>query len=434
MGCGFCSVPLADSQGAPTVEIRWSTKHEHWGPHVNDGGNLSGDKRICPGAIMDMPGLSELVFGKQPDDIMAGETKRIAAGYAADPEVRRQAASGGIITALLTGLLEDNAIDVAYCVAGKNPRSGHGMLLRDTEGLRIAAGSHYHPVAFGSALAELVESKERFAFVGLPCEVSAMRKMMAQKPDLANRCVVIIGLFCGGINRFSGIARYLEHFGGPPGAVEEIDYRSGTWPGEIQITSGGGTAIRTVPRIRNNTRWNILRYMISFQGYWMLPRCRICPDQIADFADIAVGDPHLPRFKSQNTQGYSAVVARTANGLNIVQAATDAQRIVLEPLSRDELIASQGYTIENRRYALVYARVAKRLGFEPPRLRVYTGLEKPRNAHQNIYAFVDMAKIRYRHLKWLRPFYLPLQIFEYLFLTLSPRFVLARLRKLTFNK
>ena len=56
---------------------------------------------------------------------MAGETKRIAAGYAADPEVRRQAASGGIITALLTGLLEDNAIDVAYCVAGKNPRSGH---------------------------------------------------------------------------------------------------------------------------------------------------------------------------------------------------------------------------------------------------------------------------------------------------------------------
>ena len=40
----------------------------------------------------------------------------------------------------------------------------------------------------------------------------------------------------------------------------------------------------------------------------MLPRCRICPDQISDFADIALGDPHLPRFKEMNSAGISAII------------------------------------------------------------------------------------------------------------------------------
>lgn len=442
MGCGFCSVSLkAEAHGQlahaeEVVEFAWDDEVEHWGPRVSHESltTASAQRRICPGAVMDMPALANDVFGRQPDDPILGEARRIAAGHAASDTVRRRAASGGITTALLTRLFETNRIDAAYCADGRDPKAGGGVVKRTPDSLSAATGSHYHPIAFGKALGELADGRDRFAFVGLPCHVAAMRELMLARPDIEERCVVIIGLFCGGITRFSGIGRYLERFGVDPRSVLEIDYRDGAWPGQIRVELDAEAQTRFVPRILGNTLWNILHYMISFQGYWMLPRCRICPDQVADFADISVGDPHLPRFKSQNSDGVSAVVARTSRGLAVLDEAESAGAIVLSPLSRDEVVQSQGYTLENRRHALVYAEVAGWLGIQPPLIKVYDGLQSAMNWHQYVYAFVDLAKIRYRKVKWLRPFYLPLQIFEYLFLTFSPRLIMRRLIKLMANR
>ena len=47
---------------------------------------------------------------------------------------------------------------------------------------------------------------------------------------------------------------------------------------------------------------------------------------------------------------------------------------------------------------------------------------------------VDLGKIKMRKLKWLRPFYLPIQIFEYVFLTFSIRIIVQRIKKIVNNK
>src|SRR5690606_34200632 len=117
----------------------------------------------------------------------------------------------------------------------------------------------------------------------------------------------------------------------------------------------------------------ILRYVIGFQGYWMLPRCRMCPDQISDFADISVGDPHLPRFRKLGG-GHSAVVARSERGSSWYARAVSKGVLQEESLSRDELVESQGYTLDNRRHARAYVRVARWLGMAAPRLEVYARL------------------------------------------------------------
>lgn len=428
IGCGFCQISLNDTEGGANVDLVWSGREEHWVPTVSDPDRRSNEPRVCPGAAMDMVALSQRMFGNQPSDPMVGEHNLIAAGHAKDDAIRRAAASGGMTTAILTHLFEVGVIDAAYCSFGRSPVGGKGQLVRTSRDLGPAMGSHYHPVNFGAFLAELAKGSERFAFVGLPCEVAALRQLMWVRPDIAARCVLVIGLFCGGINRFSGVARYLSSFGIGTGSVREIDYRDGPWPGHIRVVSDQEEY--HIPRILNNTRWRILRYMISFQGYWMLPRCRICPDQIADFADIAVGDPHLARFKSSNSPGHSAVIARTIQGRAVLLAAQAAGAITLEPLSPAELVQSQGYTLENRRQATLYAKVATRLGMTPPFLTVYHELKRYRSAHQTIYAYVDLIKIRVRNWRWLRPFYLPIQVFEYLFLTFSVRLLIERLRKL----
>ena len=440
VGCGFCSIVLHadtdDKKMARRVEYKWLPEVEHWGPSVSEdySENDKRDLRICPGHSMQMPEMAEGVFGREPADAMVGEALRIASGYASSESIRANAASGGIATALVAHLFQNGQIDSCYCSAGYSPKNGHGFLARDTETLLNATGSHYHPIAFGASLRELVDGSDKFAFIGLPCEIAAMRQLMSERSDVRDRCVILIGLFCGGINRYSGIGRYLRHFDVNPSKVESIDYRDGEWPGQISVTTSGEKVVRKIPRIQGNSRWNILRYMVSFQGYWMLPRCRICPDQIADFADIALGDPHLPRFKSSRGFGHSAIVARTVKGLEILERAEADGDIILDKLSRDELVNSQGYTLENRRFTMIYANMARKLGLVPPMVSVYSKLEGAMSVHQSIFAFVDLGKICLRNRRWLAPLYLPLQIFEYLFLTLSPRLAINRLAKLLSNR
>jgi len=438
VGCGFCQIPTSRERqinNAIQVTMQWSDELEHWIPSYDTDGNIAQDLRVCPGRSMPMKRLAEITFGQLPEDAMLGEVISIHAGYSTDETIRQRSASGGITTTILSYLLESGEIEFAYCaVATNGPYDSKGKIVRNADELMGAVGSHYHPVNFGAAFAELETSPGKFAFVGLPCEVAAMRQLLEYRGDLRSRCVLIVGLFCGGINRYgSGIGYYLKANNVPPDSVAYIDYRAGSWPGHIALRTDSGDE-RNIARIKGNTRYNILKYIIAFQGYGMLPRCRICPDQIADFADIAVGDPHLPRFKTSDSPGWSAIITRTRSGEQVLSKLIDSQMLHLEPLSREEVIESQGYTLENRRHANVYVRTSKWLGLRPPKLQIYDDLENTVTRHQYVYAFVDLLKIRLRNLRWLKPLYIPFQIFEYLFLTFSPRLFLLRIRKLTSNK
>lgn len=435
MGCGICTVPLTKGCHANKIDYKFSADYEHWVPSSKDHQKEAGghDIRLCPGAEVDMKSLAKEVFGRQPENPMLGEALKISYGFSKNKEVRKKAASGGLVTSLIEFLFDTSSIDVCYCSFGKSPHNGRGVLVRDKRELVDAMGSHYHPIAFGDGLSQLVNSNEKFAFVGLPCEVAGLRALLSEMPELKSRCVLVIGLFCGGINRFSGIETYLQKFKVDTSQIETADYRYGKWPGSILLRLSSGKKIN-VPRIKGNSRWNILKYMISFQGYWMLPRCRICPDQIADFADIAVGDPHLPEFKNKDTDGFSVAIARNNVGLNVLNNAEKSKKIYLKPMSAEDVIKSQGYTLENRRNATVYTKVAKVLMLTPPKITVYDELQNKSTFHQYIYAFVDLSKLTFLKGQWFSKFHLFFQIFEYLFLTLSPRIISKRLTKILSNK
>jgi coenzyme F420 hydrogenase subunit beta len=432
IGCGMCTAVNAGRE-KPLLRMKYSEKYDHAIPIIESGSVECDPQVACPGASMDMPRLSRAVYGSDPEDSWIGWYQRIRAAYSTDENVRKRSASGGVTTALLAYLFEKQAIDAVYCVVSEGrPDNRSGMILRSVSELAAIHGSVYQPAVLGAELSELIEGSERFAFVGLPCEIATLEILKQQNTSLSDRHVLSIGLFCGGINRFDGINYYLKGFGASLKDAVSIDYRSGAWPGQIHLVDAQDK-IYKIPRIRGNSRWNILRYVVGFQGYWMLPRCRMCPDQISDFADVAVGDPHLPRFRSKKGLGYSAVVLRSDRSIGWYDKALEDGFIADEPLERDELIESQGYTLDNRRHVLAYLRVARMFGMPTPDLSTYSAFESPRFRHYK-YAAVDLLKIRLRRVQPLQMLYIPLQLFEYLFITMAPRVFVKRLVNLFRNK
>lgn len=437
MGCGFCTLirPNEGEETAPTVVMGYDADCDHFVPKLDDwnAGEPTG-AFVCPGAEMDMVSLATSVHGGEPEDPVLGEVVALRAAFAADEATRARAASGGVVPALLSHLFQSKQIDAAYCLSSAGrPDEAQGLVVRREGDLAAIHGSVYHPARFGTSLAELARGNERFAFVGLPCQIAGLEMLKREDPALRERHVMSIGLFCGGINSFRGIDYYLSRFGLSLRDLENIDYRYGPWPGRIRARTGDGVD-HDIARIRGNSRWNILRYVIGFQGYWMLPRCRICPDQVSDFADVAVGDPHLPRFRNRGGLGFSALVTRTARGEAAVRAALEAGRLGEEPITRAEVVESQGYTLDNRRHAKVYARVGRWFGFKPPRITVYSTLDKSASWRHYRYAVVDMMKIRLPDNRLTRMFYLPWQVFEYLFITFAPSLIGRRLARLLRNE
>ncbi len=436
MGCGFCKASLCASQSAINIDMIYDPKYDYFVPNVTKWDPEDGaGEYICPGAEMDMVRLAKQVHGKIPDDPILGTYKTLRVCYSTDETIRRKAASGGVIPTVLSHLFTTGKIDTAYCVhPGNGPYEAQGRVLRSIKALENIHGSFYHPVNFGSELNNLISSQERFAFVGLPCQIAGLEMLKARNPSLTPRHALSIGLFCGGINTFKGIAYYLKGFGIPWSDVKNISYREGPWPGKIKVTRKSTGKDTLIPRIHGNSRWKILRYVTAFQGYWMLKRCRICPDQVSDFADIAVGDPHLPKYHAQGGKGFSATISRTDRGENILKETISLGKLAEEIVDRGTIIESQGYTIDNRRHVPAYTKITQLFHGKAPDITVYPDIYKTIGIQHYVYASVDLMKVSLPKVKLIQAFYIPWQIFEYLFITFTPSLIIKRVMKLLHNK
>ncbi len=77
------------------------------------------------------------------------------------------------------------------------------------------------------------------------------------------------------------------------------------------------------------------------------PRCRLCPDALAELADISVGDAWLERFTGSD--GVSDVIARTEVGERLVRD-LEPEWLTLTEATPDDMVASQSeaYRVKRR--------------------------------------------------------------------------------------
>ncbi|NLS75923.1 MAG: 4Fe-4S dicluster domain-containing protein [Chloroflexi bacterium] len=318
--CGACAALCP----AACIRLAPDSDGNHW-PQV--------EQSRCIECGLCLRVCSALVFGSD----RALPALRLYAGHATEDSWRRRAPTGGLVTALLAHLVAAGELDGALVLANPDPQDPRGVapvVARDAEHIRRSVGSRYCPTSPLVRLSDLRSAPPgRYAVVGLPCQVAAVRRAMEANAALAQRVSLLVGLFCAHTKTL-GYTRILAHRAGlSHEALAQVHYRRDGWPGEIRLADAQGHEGRlehTDPLV--NYLWRTEAHAPA--------RCLICGDALAQEADLAVGDAWLPEY-ARDPLGTNLAVARSATGQAMLQRAQDAGAVTVWPLPLARLWAAQ---------------------------------------------------------------------------------------------
>ena len=300
-GCGACYVACTYN----AIEIKRNKSQGLYLPHI--------DKEHCVNCKACLAVCSGHTFAKKIDfdcansDSDLGQYREIFYGYSADTDLRKSAASGGCISEILRSALIHNEIDGAIVVdLSFNCSIDSTVYIARTEAdILRAKGSKYFPSNNCIAVKDVLKyTDERFAFVGLPCQVNAIRLLQEKYPVLKNNIKLVIGIFCGHMVNFHGTEALLSANFLNSSRITSLSYRGLGWPGFFNAVENSGRTIN----IRSGKVWQEF-----FQNNLYTPqRCLMCSDFFSNQADISVGDAWDPDLLQESSEGYSSLIVRSS--------------------------------------------------------------------------------------------------------------------------
>ena len=307
-GCGGCALVAPDS-----IEMAISPdgflRPRQIGPvSAEDDAVIAG---LCPGL-----GQS-ITPGDATDDTFWGPHRAMRTGWATDAGLRHAASSGGALSACLTHLLETGAVEgiVQTTAAPELPHGNVAVLSDDADAVQGAAGSRYAPSAPLAGLAPYLDGQGRFAFVGKPCDVAALRAYALVDPRVDARFPVMLSFFCAGVPSLKGAEAIYQALGVPADQVVAFRYRGNGWPGRATARLADGTE----QSMTYHDSWG------KILSKHLQHRCKICADGTGKAADLVCADAWetdergYPLFEEQ--EGVSLIVVRTGKGMGLLEAA-----------------------------------------------------------------------------------------------------------------
>jgi coenzyme F420 hydrogenase subunit beta len=293
-----------------------------------------------------------------------GPLGEVLVGHATDPTARFAGSSGGALTALLVHALQSGMVDRVVQI-GPDPDQPTGnvvVISRTGAEIVAVAGSRYAPSSPLEGVEAILAESGRAAFVGKPCDVSALRALARMDPRVDVHIPLMLSFFCAGVPSRRGADRVLGELGVSREDLVGFRYRGEGWPG------------RAKARLKSGEERS-MTYEQSWGGFLadeVQFRCKICPDGVGGAADVACADAWYgdargyPDFEER--EGRSLVISRTSKGQALVDSARAAGAMALEPIDPGEIDRMQpGQTQRKRNLA---ARNAALIVTLQPRPRV----------------------------------------------------------------
>lgn len=270
---------------------------------------------VCPGLIVPGPDPAEVPDDAEHDLVM-GPSGGMVIAHAADPDIRRRGATGGVLTALGQFLVESGRVEFVLHVqsSGDQPMRSHARVSHTADDVARGAGSRYGPAAPLTDVMRHLDDGRRFAFIGKPCDVSAMRNLAREDPRVRDQVPYMLVMICGGASELGKSVELLDRVGFAQEGLGEFRYRGYGNPGPIHMEMRDGR-VETL---------NYLDMWADTNSWRLQSRCKICPDAIGESADIAAYDVWPGGEPVGEDEGFNGIIVRTNAGRELYEAAVEA--------------------------------------------------------------------------------------------------------------
>ncbi|MBB5185716.1 coenzyme F420-reducing hydrogenase beta subunit [Faecalicoccus acidiformans] len=288
-------------------------------------------------------------------------------GWSQDDTIRSKASSGGIATSIALDFLEDGGI--VYACIFKNSKFCFDRL-RTEEDILSMQGSKYvksDPEKIYSRVLSHLNENEKVLFIGLPCQVQAVKNFVGQK-NLES--LYTIDLICHGSPSPKMLEKFLLECDINFETVNNISFRN-------KMTFGLSIENREVEPILL-----LDSYMMTFlSGISYTENCFKCKfAQIARPGDITIGDSWGSELCiDEQKKGISLILCQTTKGIELIKKS----RICIMDVDLEKAILSnhqlQHPTIKPKRYDIFWDGVEKGRSFKQLIFRCY-----PKTAIKNL--------------------------------------------------
>ena len=295
--------------------------------------DLSFCRLVCPsgGHLLN----SEQIWGKSISTYYA---------WSEDKYIRNSASSGGVLTSICIYLLKNHIVDGIIQVRQRVGKvyETETVISSQIEDVFNCMGSRYSISSPLFNIKQIVQDDKKYAFVGKPCDVAALRAYMEIDKNLKNSIVFLLSFFCAGMPSNEAQKKLLDALEVNESECTGLRYRGNGWPGYATAICRNGTS----KAMTYDESWG------KILGRDIRRSCRFCFDGIGLSADIAcgdawyLGDDNKPDFTEK--QGRNVVFVRTENGKALFEKCIDERLICGKKHSIDELQYIQRFQFSRR--------------------------------------------------------------------------------------
>jgi coenzyme F420 hydrogenase subunit beta len=337
--CGSCVLVCPHNvidyiDGKPKQVAKATASHDFCG--ISEGIGCDVCAQVCPRLGEREQHLTERVFDGAADAYRGafGVFRRIVAARCTDPEVLARCEDGGVVTGLLAWARRHDVIDgaVVSAVDPSGPCAPVPRAVTTVDEIIASASSWYTYCANNLALAEAEKRNlTRVAFVGVPCQITPVRKMQVTDPayldngrkkakhierqtkflkGFGERVALTIGLLCSEVFTFDGLMRDVieGEMGIPLAEIKKFNVK-----GKVLIYKRDG---------------ELVEMNLKQAQEYARPECHHCGDFSAELADISCG--------GVGAMDWTIVVLRTRRGEEIFDRATADGVFEVRPMDEFE--------------------------------------------------------------------------------------------------
>lgn len=241
-------------------------------------------------------------------DPLIGHYQKVIAAKSTDETILNLCQNGGIVTTLLIHALNKGLIDGALLTGKDEEWKPKPIIARISKEILEAAGSIYALAPTLLSYKDVINKYKlkRLAFVGMPCQIQATRKLQFFPPlsDEFGKFALVIGLYCTSNYSYDSMKEIIQkELEIPINLVKKIDISHGKF---IVYTKDEIHKEIPITKIKKYT-WS---------------SCQYCKDYTAEFSDISIGSIG----SQENT--WNSVIIRSDVGMNIFNDALNSKKII----------------------------------------------------------------------------------------------------------